>query len=115
VEQHAAGKPPSLFGPLPTRGIWTALDLSRAQFLLIVIASVAAFVFIGGPVWAHARESHFWRIGLSYAVIPVSVAAALRRNGKMRLTRIVVGSAVIALIKLVLTAALLVAIVLAQG
>jgi len=103
------------FGPLPTRGIWTALELTRGQFLFIVALSVALFVFIGGPLWAHAHDSHFWRINVSYAVIPVAVAGALFRNGRARLVPIIVATAVIALIKLVLTAALLVVIGLAQA
>jgi hypothetical protein len=98
----------TFFGPLPRSGIWTAIALTRAQFLLILVLSVVLFVFIGGPVWAHAHESHFWRIGLSYAVIPAAVAAALHRNREARPVTIVVASAVIALVKLVVTAALLV-------
>ena len=105
----------ALFGPLPTRGIWTALDLTRSQFLLILALSVGLFLFIGGPLWQHARASHFWRIGLSYAVIPFAVAVALQRNGKAHLTPIAVATLVISLLKLVLTAALLVVIGVAQS
>ncbi|MGH3056419.1 MAG: hypothetical protein ACRDL7_15705, partial [Gaiellaceae bacterium] len=95
-----------LFGPLPTRGIWTAVDLSRNQFVLILALSVMLFLFINGPLWVHARESHFWRINLSYAIIPVAVTVAMYRNGKARVVPIVVASAVIALVKLVMTAVL---------
>ena len=104
----------ALFGPLPARGIWTALDLTRGQFLLILALSVVLFLFIGGPLWAHARDSHFWRIGLTYAIIPLAVGAALYRNGKARPMLILVATVVISLIKLVLTAALLVVIGVAQ-
>jgi hypothetical protein len=103
-----------LFGPLPTHGIWTALELTRGQFLLILAVSVGLFLFIRGPLWLHARDSHFWRINLSYAIIPLAVAAALYRNGKARLTPIIVASVVIALVKLVVTAVLLVVIGVAQ-
>jgi hypothetical protein len=103
-----------LFGPLPTRGIWTALELTRSQFLCILALSIVLFLFISGPLWAHARESHFWRINLSYAVIPVAVAAALHRNGNARLAPIIVASVVIGLVKLVVTAVLLVMIGVAQ-
>jgi hypothetical protein len=104
-----------LFGPLPTRGIWTALELTRNQFLFILGLSVILFLFIGGPLWLHARQSHFWRINLSYAIIPLAVAGALYRNGKARPVLIVVASVVIALVKLVVTAMLLVAIGVAQA
>jgi hypothetical protein len=73
------------------------------------------FLFIGGPLWAHARASHFWRINVSYAVIPLAVAAAFYRNGRARLVPIIVASAVIALVKLVVTAVLLVLIGVAQS
>ena len=99
---------------MPTRGIWTALDLTRGQFLAILASSVILFLFIGGPLWTHARQSHFWRINLSYAIIPPAVAAAFYRNGKMRLVPIIVASVVIALVKLVVTAVLLVLIGVAQ-
>ena len=101
---------PRLFAPFPTHGIWTALDLSRAQFLTILSTSLIIFTFAGGTVWAHARESHFWRMSLSYLVIPPMVGWALWRNEKMGWSRFLVGSAVIAAIKLVLTAIVLVAI-----
>ncbi len=104
-----------LFGPLPTHGVWTALELTRSQFLFILVLSVVLFLFISGPLWAHARDSHFWRINLSYAIIPIAVAAALYRNCKMRLVPIVVASLVISLVKLVVTAVLLVVIGLAQA
>jgi hypothetical protein len=105
----------ALFGPLPTRGIWTSLDLTRGQFLFIIALSVGLFVFIDGPLWVHAHESHFWRIVLSYLAIPVAVAAALYWNRKARAVTAVVASIVIALVKLVLTAVILVAIGLAQA
>jgi hypothetical protein len=111
-------RPPArtrLFGPLPTRGIWTALELTRTQFLAILALSVVVFLFAGGPLWTHARASHFWRINLSYAVIPPAVAAAFYRNGKLRIVPILVASVVIALVKLVVTAVLLVLIGVAQS
>ena len=114
VDQAPTPQRTPLFGPLPTHGIWTALELTRSQFLLILALSVGMFVFIRGPLWLHARESHFWRINLSYAIIPVAVAGALYRNGKARLAPIIVASVVIALVKLVITAVLLVMIGVAQ-
>lgn len=97
-----------LFGPLPTQGIWTALSLTRGQFFLILGGSIVLFTIVGGPVWGHLHDSHFQRIAVSYAVIPPAVAAALYGNGKARVLVIVAASAVIAMIKLVVTAALLV-------
>lgn len=104
-----------LFGPLPTRGIWTALALTRGQFFLIIGLSVALFVFVDGPLWLHLHRSHFLRITVSYAVIPPAVAGALLRNRQFRLRTIVVGTAVLSLIKLVVTAVLLVVIGVAQA
>jgi hypothetical protein len=101
---------PRFFAPLPVRGIWTALDLGRGQFLWILGASLVLFAFVGGPLWSHARESHFWRLLISYLVIPPAVAWALWRNGKLRWLRLLVASAVVSAIKLVLTALMLVAV-----
>ena len=95
--------------------MWTALDLTRNQFLGILLLSVVLFLFIGGPLWRHAHASHFWRINLSYAVIPLAVSAAFYRNGRARLMPIIVASGVIALVKLVVTAVLLVLIGMAQS
>jgi len=114
VDEAPTQRRAPLFGPLPTHGVWTALELTRGQFFLILTLSVGLFLFIPGPLWLHARESHFWRINLSYVLIPIAVAAALYRNGKARLAPIIVASAVIALVKLVMTAVLLVMIGVAQ-
>ena len=101
------------FAGLPTRGIWTSLDLTRGQFLSILLGSLVVFTLVGGPLWGHAHESHYERLVVSYLVIPPAVAAALWRNGEIQWLRILVGSAVISVIKLVLTALLLVAVGLA--
>lgn len=100
--------PTPLFGPLPRRGPWTAVGLDRGQFLAILAASVALFVWIGGPVWSHLRTSHLDRIAWSYAAIPPMVAGALAWNGRFGWLRLLEGSALIALVKLVLTAVVLV-------
>ncbi len=102
------------FGALPERGPWTAVGLTRAQFVVILGLSIALFVFVGGPVWTHLRDGHFARIAVSYGVIPPAVVVALRRNGRVRPLVVVGASAVIALVKLVVTAALLVAVALAR-
>jgi hypothetical protein len=115
VDELPSRRRTALFGPLPTRGIWTALSLTRVQFLLILGGSIALFVVVGGPLWVHLHDSHFRRIAVSYAVIPPAVSVALYQNDKARLLLILTGSAVIALIKLVATAALLVVIGLAQA
>ncbi len=114
VARQPSDRPP-FFGALPARGIWTAVGLSRTQFLTILAASVVLFVVIGGPVWRHVRDPHFMRITVSYGVIPVGVLAALRRNGRPRLLTVIAASAVVALVKLVVTAALLIAFALARG
>jgi hypothetical protein len=102
-----------LFGPLPVRGLWTALGLTRAQFIGILLLSVALFVFVDGPLWAHLRDGHLTRIGVSYGIIVPAVAAALYRNRSLRPVLLLTAITVIALVKLLLTAGLLVAIALA--
>lgn len=102
-----------LFGPLPTRGIWTAVGLTRGQFLCILAVSVALFLFLDGPLWRHTHDSHFWRIVWSYLAILPMTYVALYRNGKAHLGTIVAASAVVGLVKLVVTALILVAIGLA--
>ncbi len=103
------------FGGLPDRGIWTALALTRAQFFLILALSLGLFLFVDGPLWQHVHASHFVRILVSYGVIPFAVTAALARNRQARPWLVIGASAVLAVIKLVLTAGLLVAIALARG
>jgi hypothetical protein len=106
---HAPGR---FFGPLPERGPWTAVGLTRAQFVTILALSVVLFVFVDGPLWEHVRDRHFRRIALSYAAIPVAAAWALGRNRRLRPQLLLGASVVIALVKLVVTAALLVALAL---
>jgi hypothetical protein len=100
------------FGPLPERGPWTAVGLTRAQFAGILGLSILLFLLVDGPVWEHVRDRHFRRITISYAAIPLAVAWALARNGSLRPHLVLGASAVIALLKLVLTAGLLIALAL---
>jgi hypothetical protein len=102
------------FGALPEHGLWSAVGLTRGQFVGILAVSVALFVFVGGPVWTHVHDGHFVRIAMSYGVIPPATALALRRNGGARLPLLIGGSVVIALVKLLLTAGLLVVVALAR-
>jgi hypothetical protein len=102
------------FGGLPERGPWTAVGLTRAQFLGILALAIALFVFVGGPVWTHVHDRHFARITVSYGVIPLAALAAQRRNGAVRPALVVGATVVIALVKLVLTAGLLVVVALAR-
>jgi hypothetical protein len=94
------------FSPLPSHGPWTGLGLTRAQFLGIVLGATLLYLFAGGPLWVRLGENDFARIAVSYAVIPVAVAAALWRNRKLSLTGWLVATAVIAILKLLLTAGL---------
>lgn len=110
---HSTRRP--FFGALPTRGIWTAVELSRLQFLLILLVSVALFVFLNGPVWEHLREGHFARIILSYAAIPLMVLAAELYNRRGGPLVFVAAVLVIGFLKLVLTALLLMVLTLARG
>lgn len=96
------------FGALPARGPWTAIGLTRAQFLGICLISIASFVVIGGPVWRHLHDPHLVRVFTSYAVIPPMALIALWRNDQLDATHAVAAIGVIGLIKLVATAGLLV-------
>lgn len=104
-----------LFSPLPVHGPWTALQLTRGQFLGILAAACALYAFLGGPLWRHLGEHDFARIASSYTLIPVAVALALVRNHAFRVTTWLAGSGVIAAIKLVLTALLAMAFGIAAG
>jgi hypothetical protein len=103
-----------LFGPLPRTGIWTAVGLRRGQFAAILAVSIALFLWIDGPLWQHLHDGHFARIAISYGIIPPLVVWALWRNGEARLLRILEASAVVALVKLVVTAVLMIGIALAR-
>jgi len=105
----------SFLGGLPRDGIWTSVGLGRGQFLAILVVSIALFVFVDGPVWQHLRASHFNRIMVSYGSIPPAVGAALLYNRRLTLALLLTASAIVALIKLVATAGLLVAIAIARG
>jgi hypothetical protein len=104
-----------LLGSFPKDGIWTSVGMTRGQFLGVIAVSTALFVLIDGPVWRHLRDSHLSRIMWSYAMIPPAVAVALYLNRKPRLGLLVAASVVIGLVKLVLTAVILVLIGLAQA
>ena len=104
---------PTLFGPLPVTGPWTGLGLSRRQFLGILGLSVVLFVVIGGPLWAHVRDGHVWRLAVSYGAIPPLVAWALHRNHTLTPWRMLAATGTLALLKLVLTAGLLMVVALA--
>lgn len=101
-------------GGLPEHGPWNAVGLTRGQFVGILALATALFVLVGGPLWRHVHEGHFARIAISYGVIPPATAAALHRNGRARPALIVGASVLIALAKLLLTAALLIAAALAR-
>ena len=87
--------------------------MSRGWFFAVLGLSVLGFVLIGGPVWRHPREGHLVRITASYLMIPPLVWAALRRERPFPLGRLAAASAVISLMKLVVTALLLGGIALA--
>ena len=103
-------RPSRFFGPLPTRGVWTAVGLTRGQFFAILGVSIAMFVFLYGPIWLHTHDSHFARIVWSYLIIVPMVGWVLYRNGKARITSVLGASVVIGLVKLVVTAVILVLI-----
>jgi hypothetical protein len=92
------------FGSFPTRGVWTALGLSRAQFLLIIAVSVVAFLFVDGPLWRQLEGNHFRRIVLSYLTIPAMIVAIQLLHREFSLSTLLGGTIVIGVIKLLLTA-----------
>jgi len=104
-----------LFGGLPTDGIWSSFGLGRGQFLVTLVVAVLLFVVVDGPVWRHVHDAHLRRIVVSYAVIPLGVGLALARNGALGMRGLIGASAVLALLKLVLTAALLALLAIAAG
>ena len=95
-----------LFGSFPSRGIWNAVGLGRGDFLGILLAAVAVYAFLGGPIWRRLGEDDFVRIATSYALIPAAVALAQWARGTLRPSLFLGGSAVIAALKLVVTAGL---------
>ncbi len=103
-----------LIGPLPTRGLWTAVGLSRGRFLAILAVAVVCFVLVGGPVWRDPHGDHFVRITLSYAVIVPLVGLTFRRRRPFPVGQAVAAVLMIALVKLVVTAFLLAGMVLAS-
>jgi len=100
--ENGNGQP--FFGGLPRDGVWTAVNLTAAQFAAILALSVGLFVFLDGPLWRHLHDSHTVRILASYAVIPVAVTLALLRNGALRAMSLLGGTLVIGVIKLLFTA-----------
>ncbi|HEY2386275.1 MAG TPA: hypothetical protein VGK30_04890 [Candidatus Binatia bacterium] len=101
-------------GGFPERGIWTPLELGRGQFFAILGLSLLVFIFTDGAVWRHVTDPHTLRIAASYGIILPLVWAARWRNGAPGAGGTLVAAAVIAAIKLVLTAGLLVLLALAR-
>lgn len=104
VVKRAAKESPPFFGGLPSQGVWTTVHLSAGQFVAVLALSVVLFVFLDGPLWRHLHDGHALRLFASYAVIPVGVALALARNRQLRWMPLLGGTLVIGVIKLLLTA-----------
>ncbi len=97
---------------IPERGVWTVVGLSRGQFFSILLFSIFLFLMLDGPAWRHLRDSHTRRVVVSYAVIPVLVAVAQWKTNKLCLRPWVEAFVLISLIKLLVTAVLVVALAL---
>lgn len=82
------------------------MGLSRAQFVAIIGISLVAFLFVDGPLWEQLGDNHFRRITLSYLAIPVLVAALQMYAGKLDAGALFGATIVIGVIKLLLTALL---------
>jgi hypothetical protein len=100
----------SFFGSFPKRGVWTALGLTRIEFFVVLAVSVALFSLVDGPIWAHPGGNHFRRIAMSYLSIPLLLVANQLIRKKFDLTALLGGSIVIGVIKLVLTALIVLAV-----
>jgi hypothetical protein len=94
--------------------MWTAVGLSRGAFFGVLALAVGCFLFVPEPVWVQPRAPHFARIVVSYAVILPAVVVGMWRERPFPVGRAIAATAVIALVKLVVTALLLVAIVAAS-
>ena len=106
---------PPLFAPFPTTGVWTAVGLSRAEFLGILALSTVVFLVAPTPVWTHLHDGHLTRLALSYAVIPLTVGVALARRGRFRVESLLIATLMLSLLKLVLTTTLLMACALVRS
>ena len=89
--------------PIPERGIWTAVGLTRGQFFGILFVVLLMFLLWNGPVWSHMNEAHTWRIVGSYLAVPLLVAVGLWRNRTFRIRSWLEASFLLALIKLLVT------------
>lgn len=100
--------------PFPMTGPWTSVGLTRAAFFAVLLGSTLLFLVVPSPLWTHLRDGHFTRLAVSYAVIPVAVALLLARDGRLAIGPLLRATLVLALLKLVLTTALMMAIALAR-
>lgn len=97
---------------IPQQGIWTAVNLSREQFFAILLLSILLFLLLDGPAWRHLRDSHTVRIVGSYGIIPVLVAISQWKRHCVGLRPWLEASILLSLIKLLVTAVLLVVLAL---
>lgn len=107
-ETDGSGEGGRFFGSFPVDGVWSSVGLTRGQFLWVIGLSTLLFLYIEGPLWDHLRDSHLARIAYSYAFIPPAVGVALGYNGQLRWTLLAAATVVIGLVKLLLTAVMLV-------
>ncbi|HZR82722.1 MAG TPA: hypothetical protein VFD92_16630 [Candidatus Binatia bacterium] len=104
-----------MFAPFPREGFWTALGMTRGQYFGILLASCLVFLFWGHPLWRHLGGAELPRIAISYAIIPAAVTIALWWNGKLRFSLFLGATVTIALLKLVATAGIDLALGIALG
>ena len=72
--------PDPLTAPRPARSFRETLGLSATQFVIVLLFSLAVFVFLGGTLWSAPRETFALRLFVSYLVIPLLVVPLLWRN-----------------------------------
>jgi hypothetical protein len=96
-------------GLLPDRG--ARAGLTRGQQVVVLLIAVSAFLFLQGPAWWEPYDyPRLWRqISWSYLPIPVLVAAMLWARRRFTLLTFVVDTALLVLVKFVVTATIMVA------
>ncbi len=104
MSDHRGESRAAFFGSFPTRGVWTVLGLTRVQFFAILTIAVISFLFLDGPLWQNLTTNHFRRIVVSYTAIPAMIFICQFSRGGVDWPRMFGGSVVIGVIKLLITA-----------
>ncbi len=104
MADHEGESRAAFFGRFPSRGVWTVLGLTRVHFFVILTISVVAFLFLDGPLWENLAANHFRRIVVSYTAIPAMILVSQFLRDRVDWAKVFGGSVVIGVIKLLITA-----------